>query len=146
MQLEPRSGIIEILGGRKALGRKISSDRELVELVRAGLPYRALESLMRLLMISRNELVHSIAMPARTLARRKKERKLQADESDRVLRLARVMARAVEVLGSQEKATHWMRKPNRALGDATPLEHLDTDIGAHQVEATLGRIEHGVYS
>ena len=140
------SEIIEMLGGKKTLGRNVSSAKELVELIRSGLPYPALESLMRVLMISRNELVHSIAMPSRTLARRKKARKLQADESDRVFRLARVAARAVEVLGSHEKAARWLRKPNRALGHVVPLDHLDTDIGAQQVESILGRIEHGVYS
>jgi len=144
--MERTSEIIAILGGKKTLGHNVSSAKELVELIRTGLPYTALESLMRVLMISRNELVHSIAMPPRTLARRKRARKLQADESDRVFRLARVAARAVEVLGSQEKAARWLRKPNRALGHLTPLDQLDTDVGARQVESILGRIEHGVYS
>jgi putative toxin-antitoxin system antitoxin component (TIGR02293 family) len=46
-------------------------------------------------------------------------------------------------LGSEEKAIQWLRRPNRALGNQTPLELMDTDIGAKQVEDVLGRIEHG---
>src|SRR3972149_2005506 len=84
--------------------------------------------------------------PPRTLARRKKDRRLRADESDRLLRLGRVAARAEEVLGTADKAARWLGKPNRALGGKVPLAQLDTDIGAHQVEEILGRIAHGLYS
>ena len=85
-------------------------------------------------------------MAARTLARRKVSQTLRPDESDRLYRVARVAARAADVLGSSEKAERWLKKPNPALGDEVPLRILDTDIGAQQVEAVLGRIEHGVFS
>jgi putative toxin-antitoxin system antitoxin component (TIGR02293 family) len=68
------------------------------------------------------------------------------DETDRLSRLAGVAARAAEVLGSTEKAAHWLQRPNRALGGRVPLELLDTDAGTQQVAEVLGRIEHGVYS
>jgi putative toxin-antitoxin system antitoxin component (TIGR02293 family) len=80
------------------------------------------------------------------LARRKDKRTLNPVESDRLYRLARVALMAIEVLGSHEKAKQWLERPNRALGGETPLSLLDTDIGARQVEAVLGRIEHGVFS
>jgi putative toxin-antitoxin system antitoxin component (TIGR02293 family) len=80
------------------------------------------------------------------LARRKQERRLRADESDRLLRLARVAAVAEDVLGAQDKAGRWLQKPNRALGGIVPLDLLDTDLGAEEVVTVLGRIEHGVYS
>ena len=59
---------------------------------------------------------------SRTLARRKKERQLVPQESDRLVRLARSFAQMVEVLGSLEKARVWSRTPNRALGGEIPLE------------------------
>lgn len=66
-----------------------------------------------------------------------------SDESDRLLSIA---ARAAEVLGSEEKASRWLHSPNRALDGRRPLDIVDTDLGAREVEAVLGRIEHGVYS
>lgn len=39
----------------------------------------------------------------------------------------------------------WLKSPNAALGGATPLSLLDTDIGTESVMDTLGRIEHGVF-
>jgi putative toxin-antitoxin system antitoxin component (TIGR02293 family) len=82
----------------------------------------------------------------RTLARRKKEKRLHADESDRLFRVGRIAALAEETLGSKDKAKRWLQKPNRALGGAAPLRLLDTELGARQVEDVLGRIAHGVYS
>jgi putative toxin-antitoxin system antitoxin component (TIGR02293 family) len=118
----------------------------LAELIREGLPYASLESVMDEIELNGAEACASIAMSARTIARRKKEQKLRADESDRVYRLARIASLAEEVLGNREKAVTWLHKPNRALGHEAPLRLLDTDIGARQVEALLRRIEHGVYS
>src|SRR6266540_3884727 len=76
----------------------------------------------------------------------KKQRRLHADESDRLLRLGRVAALAEEILGSHEKATRWLHEANVALGNEIPLRHLDSDLGARQVEDVLARIAHGVYS
>jgi putative toxin-antitoxin system antitoxin component (TIGR02293 family) len=55
------------------------------------------------------------------------------------------MAHAIRLLGSRDKAAHWLRTANRALDGTTPLSFLDTDIGARQVSEILGRIEHGIY-
>ena len=141
------TSVVELLGGERTLGRKVPSSRaKLIEVLRAGVPYPALESVMQALDISRGEVCNSLALPSRTLARRKKERKLRADESDRLFRLANVGARALEIFGTKEKAARWLRKPNRALAQAIPLALLDTDTGARQVEEVLGQIEYGLYS
>lgn len=138
--------IAELLGGRKVLGRNVVTNRELTALIREGLPYASLESVMTALEITAQEITGFIAMSARTLARRKKEQKLRIDESDRLYRLARVASLAQDVFGDREMAARWLHKPNRALGMQFPLELLDTDIGARQVEAVLRRIEYGVAS
>ncbi|MCP5114420.1 MAG: DUF2384 domain-containing protein [bacterium] len=138
--------IQEILGGRRTLGRRLSSEGDLIGAVRAGLPYAAFQSLADLLMLSADTVSSSIGLGKTTLARRKAQGRLSADESDRVLRFARVGASAVDVFGDPAAASAWLRKRNRALGGATPLSLMDTDLGARQVERVLGRIEHGVFS
>src|SRR5436305_12932758 len=92
--------IHHLLGGEQVLGRKISGQRDLIEMVRAGLPHSALESLVRSLGLPAEALTASLHLPKRTLARRKKQARLSIQESDRLLRLARVAARAVEVFGT----------------------------------------------
>lgn len=138
--------IVRALGGRAVVREPAPSYEAIIAKVRTGLPYTALEALARRFDLPQEALVRVLHLPARTLARRKKERRLHADESDRLLRLGRVAAMAEEVLGSADKAAGWLRMPNRALGGVTPLSLLDTDAGAWQVEQILGRIAHGVYS
>lgn len=67
-------------------------------------------------------------------------------DSDRLSRFVRILAETSDVLGSEEKASHWLHAPNQALGGKTPLSLIDTDVGARQVEEVLGRIEQGVFS
>ena len=138
--------IYRALGGNKVLkepGRRYGT---LIDHVRDGLPYAAVEAVAGRFEIPRDDLVRILHLPLRTLARRKKERVLHPDESDRLLRLGRIAAMAEEVLGTGEKAAGWLRDPNKALGGLRPLDRLDTDLGVQQVEQILGRIAHGVYS
>jgi putative toxin-antitoxin system antitoxin component (TIGR02293 family) len=72
--------------------------------------------------------------------------RLTPEQSDVVIRTARTLAKAIDVLGDREKAVHWLTTPNRALGGEVPMSLLDTSAGAHEVETVLGRIEYGVYS
>jgi putative toxin-antitoxin system antitoxin component (TIGR02293 family) len=53
---------------------------------------------------------------------------------------------AVGTLGDKDKATSWLKTPNRALRGGRPVDQLDTDPGVREVEDVLGRIAYGVYS
>ena len=136
--------IVETLGGQKVV--KAATLEDLRARRRSGLPYASLDAVSAAYHITAKDLVRILELPPRTLARRKKERRLHADESDRLLRLGRVAALAEEVLGSRERATRWLHEPNPALGGESPLRTLDSDLGARQVEDVLVRIAHGVYS
>jgi putative toxin-antitoxin system antitoxin component (TIGR02293 family) len=138
--------IVDVLGGLKALRRRIARQEELRERVRAGLPYAALASVVARLSMDQDEITGVLHLTPRTLARRKAQGVLDPDESDRLVRFARVIAQATEVLGTLEKAALWLRRNNRALGGSPPLEMLDTEIGARAVEGVLLRLEHGVVS
>lgn len=137
--------VIDVLGGTKVFkGRTLPNPTELRIRVRTGLPYQSLESIRGRLGLSLPEAAILLHVPLRTLARRRHDRKLDAGESDRLYRLARVAAHAVAALGTEAKAATWLRRPNRALNGEAPLALLDTDLGARQIEDVLGRLEHGV--
>jgi putative toxin-antitoxin system antitoxin component (TIGR02293 family) len=135
-----------LLGGKKVLKRTMAGQHDMREVLRSGLPLDAFDSLVNTLGISATEIIKVLGMAPRTFARRKDQRGFTPAESDRLSRLARVASMAIQVLGSIANARQWLERPNRALGGETPLGLLDTDIGARQVEAVLGRIEHGVFS
>ena len=143
------SAVAKKLGGKRVLRREITSELDLVEAVRAGLPSSALDHLMDELTewVDSQAEVYRVVGSVRTLQRKRAERTtLSADESDRLVRLARLLVRTEEALGDEEKAHRWLSRPNRALGGQRPLTLLDSDAGALAVERVLGRIEHGIYS
>ncbi len=137
----------DVLGGEAVLGRTVISSGVLAEMVREGLPAEALFQLAKRLALRQGEISAKIGIPQRTLTRRmQRHAKLTAAESDRTVRMAQVYANAVDTLGSEDKATQWLKTPNRALRGARPLDQLDTDPGVREVEDVLGRIAYGVYS
>ena len=141
------TGIAEALGGKKVLGRSIKSFAELADLIRKGLPSGSLIVLGEKLELKNAALSETLGIPQRTLTRRmSRHSRLTVAESDRTVRLARVYATAVEMIGNAGKAAGWLRTPNRALGGQVPIDQLDTDLGAREVENILGRIAYGVYS
>jgi putative toxin-antitoxin system antitoxin component (TIGR02293 family) len=141
--MKKTAGVIDLLGGARVLGSRVSSEKDLVVSLQEGLPYRALQAVKRRLQLTDSELTQAIGIHPRTLVRRKTQARLRSDESDRLSRLARVALRAIEVLGSEENALAWLRHSNRALGATTPLQYLSTDLGARRVEAILSHIEWG---
>ena len=138
--------LIEALGGKRVFRDPARTYEAVIKRVRAGLPYAALEAVSARYEVPLDALARIIALPPRTLARRKKEGRLRADESDRLLRVSRVAALAEEVLGTREKAASWLSHSNAALGEVKPLDRLDNDLGAREVEEVLHRIEYGIYS
>ncbi|HEV8525168.1 MAG TPA: antitoxin Xre/MbcA/ParS toxin-binding domain-containing protein [Terriglobales bacterium] len=138
--------LVKTLGGLAVLKFRITTIEDLQKIIQAGLPYHALEAFMERFGLARTEVETVLGVPPRTMARRKRSRRLRPDESDRLIRLARLAAQAVQVFGKEDKAATWMHRPIRALGSQTPLDLLRTDLGAKQVEEVLGRIEHGVIS
>ena len=119
---------------------------ELRDAVRRGLPFSTMETLSDQLELSPQQCSEVLAIPARTVARRKENKQLNPQESDRLYRVARAASQAVEVLGSLDKARLWLKTPNRALSCEPPLDLIDTEIGARQVEEVLLRLNYGIFS
>jgi putative toxin-antitoxin system antitoxin component (TIGR02293 family) len=129
---------LRLLGGPAVLGeRKPGAAAGLV------LKYRAVERLSAYLKASPAGLMQVIEINERTAQRRKEQGALTSEESDRLARVARVTRRAVEAFGDEAQALEWLRRPNRTLRGALPLDLLGTDSGAELVTDELGRIEYG---
>lgn len=119
---------------------------KLVDRLKAGLAVAELDELRESLGMSMESLAPYLGISKATLHRRKAVGRLDTAESDRVVRFARLMGRAVEVLESEENARKWLTSPQVGLGGAVPLEFAQTEVGAREVEDLLGRIDYGVYS
>jgi putative toxin-antitoxin system antitoxin component (TIGR02293 family) len=116
-------------------------------LVQRGVPARALSGLAEALGVSLPTLAAAVKIPRRTLERRLAgDRLLKADEADRAVRVARLLAKANEVFEDEAEAAAWFGEPLGVLGGLSPLACCATEAGAREVEQTLGRIEHGVFA
>lgn len=127
------------------LGLKISEVSELLKLIRVGLAYSAWEAFLRNTHLEKKDVLSLVDIKERTLARRKEEGRLRPEESDRLVRAARIFAQAVELFeGDRESARRWLTSTQVALGGETPVEYASTEVGAREVEALIGRLEHGI--
>lgn len=138
-------------GGREShlyaalLGLRSYEPLRLVVVLRRGLTYAAFEHLQRNLTVSPRQLAELTGIPVRTLARRKVDGRFEPDESDRLLRVARLFGRALDLFeGDAEGARHWLTATHSALGGMVPLELTRTDVGAREVEQLIGRLEFGI--
>jgi len=139
-------GIVEELGGKTALGRTLSTEGDLQSAIREGFPQAVLGKVMGSAGLTLKELAATLDLSPRSLQRRRHQGRLARFESDRLYRLARIISLAKRHIGDEQAAARWLRRPNRALGGATPLELVDTELGARAVENVLGRIAYGSVS
>lgn len=121
------------------------SDMDLIKIVRQGLPSEGITILSDKFGISPGELSKYLHVSHKTL-QRYKGKALDVKISERLLSLALVYSKGVEVFGSEENSVSWFQSPVCSLGNARPLDYLDTIVGAEMIITLLGRIEHGVYS
>ena len=85
-------------------------------------------------------------IPSATFNRSVKAR-FSAEQSERLVRIIRVIDRAVELFeGDKGQAQKWLNAPNRALGWKAPADLMPSETGAWEVMKLMTRLEHGIYS
>ena len=129
----------------QSIGIKSKNIDDLIRKIQRGFPVSSFEKLRRKLDVSDNLLSQVINIPKRTLTRRKQQGRLNVVESEKVLRIARLYDKALEVFEDEEAAEKWLKEPARGLGGVIPLEYAKTELGAQEIEKLLIRIEHGVF-
>lgn len=141
--------VSDLLGGRQILGVTIESELDAHELLHRGLPRASLDSLIeRLNIIEVAEAAEALGTSLRTLQRHKKTPVVHLDvqQSGRAWKFAEILAKATRVLGSQDEAEQWLRRPAIGLDQQRPIDLLTTPAGVKLVEDYLGRLEYDGYT
>lgn len=121
-----------------------NADADLVDATRKGLPAISALRLAQAGGLNDQQLAGALGVSTRTLARKKRKSRLNAVESDRVVRLGRVLSLALEVFANKKVATiEWLHDPIIALGGKAPVDFLDTDAGLRRVEQVLVHLDYG---
>lgn len=127
------------------LGLRTHETTDLRSRLEEGLSYESLERLRKALDLPASAMADLLRIAPRTLARRKEGGRLEPDESDRLLRLARLVGLTLKLFeGDLGETRSWLSSPHRALAGESPLEFATTDVGAREVERLIGRLEHGI--
>jgi putative toxin-antitoxin system antitoxin component (TIGR02293 family) len=137
------AAVMEELGGESAVGRSVHTTEDMSRAIREGFPHPVVGAFVKASGLTLQEVASSLDLSLRSLQRRRHEGRLARFESDRLYRLARLMVLADYFLGDHDRAVEWFKRPNRSLGGAVPLELVDTELGARQVEHVLGWIGYG---
>ena len=127
------------------VGLKDMEPIKIVGKIAQGLTFQSLVRFQENTLFSTKDIADLVAIPQRTLNRRKAAGRLDPEESDRLLRVTRVFAKALELFeGDASAARNWFHTPVRALGGERPIRLARSDLGSREVEALIDRLEHGV--
>ena len=129
------------------LGLEVGQTPALLKRIKEGLGYNSWENFIRNTDLRKEDAISLVQISSRTLARRKGEGRLHPDESDRLIRAARIFELTSELFdGDIDSARKWLTAAQPALGGSTPIEYASTEVGAREVESLIGRLEHGIPS
>jgi putative toxin-antitoxin system antitoxin component (TIGR02293 family) len=129
---------------------------ERVRIVKLGLPASVVDVMAKLMAMPKEKLVGTLGLARATIDRKARANKpLSADESSRVLGMARLVGQVqamVEESGdpqgfnAAEWVARWLEQPLAALGGQRPGELMDTPEGQGIVSQVVARMQSGAYS
>ena len=123
--------------------RGIETNLQLATALEKGLPVGAFDRVCKLVAPD-DPAMRDLLVARATLARRKQQKRLSSHESEKVERLARVWAMAMDVWKEPDAARRFLGEPHAMLDGRTPREvAARTDLGARTVEQILGRLAYG---
>jgi putative toxin-antitoxin system antitoxin component (TIGR02293 family) len=93
--------------------------------------------------LSNSVLSRILGVSDRSINRYNRSQRMKPSASDRLYRMAKILALAENVLEDREQALNWMSSKQKGLGSQKPLNLIETEAGAREVEEELLRIEHG---
>lgn len=137
--------VSEVLGGSRTLNRRVRTLNDLHDVVAEGLPKGSVHAVLTHLAEHypvEVQALRDFVAPRATLKRRRT--RLSPTESQRLERLARVVAMTEEVWQDRTAAAEFLTRRHHALGGRTPLQMATTDLGTRQVEEVLAAIEFGL--
>lgn len=115
-----------------------------LKIIRHGLAASAFEDVAEVLSLSEDQLAIKLGVSPRTLRdQRKRTGRLSRENSEKLVRTARVHHLARRIFSNDVAVARWLALPAPALGGVAPLDILDTEIGAREVESVLQGMAYG---
>jgi putative toxin-antitoxin system antitoxin component (TIGR02293 family) len=97
---------------------------------------------------SRQAKVRQVKQQRKTTAAQTEEARLTPAETERLMRLTRVVSEATQLFGDEKAALSWLNTPGDFLpseNEVTPMKLAETDSGVRMVESMIQRTAHGFF-
>jgi len=143
--MQPQA-VVEVMGGSAAVHAPVRGLTDLRAEIRKGLRLEALHKTVEHVFrdpAERRRFLYRL-VPEGSYKRRAKIGHLTPGESERVARVAHVVALAEYVWQDPEAAREFLTTSHPELGDRPPIEVAVDDFGARHVEEILHGILHGL--
>lgn len=115
---------------------------DLLRSIEGGLAFRVFDMFVEQSGLSAERVAEIADISRRALAARRDEGRFSRDESDRLVRAARIVGGANTVFnGDRATAIAWLTSGQPSLGGSTPIDLARTDLGAREVERLLAQLQ-----
>ena len=118
---------------------------EKITIIRNGVSKNDLEEIKEHSGLDYDTLSTILAVSRATLINKKGLEKFDTATSERILLLADTLSYGESVFEDKDRFNSWMKNSNKALGNRTPIQLMDTIYGIQEVKNLIGRIEYGVF-
>jgi putative toxin-antitoxin system antitoxin component (TIGR02293 family) len=136
-------------GDRSMESAFVLAEKPLLEIltqVRNGLPAPMFEQVASALGLSTSTLAAKLGIARRTLTRKRGNgAPLSSETSEKLLRAARIRNLGRALFTTDAAVSEWLSKPEQDLANMAPLDLLDTDLGAREVENLLRSLAYGQF-
>lgn len=141
-------GIANVMKMLDLKDKPTHSPYDLLDILQGGIGAKAITTLEKSLDVKPAQMARILGISPKTLERYKADahKKLSPAVSERIMRIATLKERALEVFDEEVKANGWLRSPTIALGWRAPIDIMPFNLGIDLVMNELGRIEHGIVS
>lgn len=117
----------------------------LVDIVRKGVQFTAFDKMADQCGFSMAEWSEFLHLSERSIQRYRKENKsFDPPQSEKIVEIALLYNKGVEVFGDIGKFNEWLGLENIILGNIKPKSLLDSTFGINLLKEELTRIEHGI--
>ena len=120
---------------------------ELANSVSKGLEYKFFELFANASPFTFSDWASILHLSERTLQRyQKQKRAFDSLQSEKILEVALLYKRGVEIFGSAVNMDAWLNTDNLVMGKVRPKSLLESSFGIRRMNDELSRIEHGALS
>ena len=117
---------------------------DVVRTIRRGIPARSFAEVASKVRLSKQDLARKLGLAQRTITRKQGAgARLTSEETEKIMRVVRVQHLARKLFTDDDAVAEWLRTPAPALNGTAPIDLLDTDLGAREVESLILGIAHG---